>query len=414
MRLAILGAGTAGAIATRMLRRQFPNATICIIHSPVIPTIGVGEGGGPWFRRWLDEEDITAEIMTNEANATKKRGICFENWGNHAKKYNHLFTPTGIGYSYHFDAAKTANILLRNIDINVIKRTASEHLAQNHQKVAVELDRGEKELFDYVIDCRGFKHAEKNPQGEKARPLIANMATLQKCQEEKLDSSPRPNLKTTKAVARPFGWIFQIPLNNRLSIGYVHDSSLSTAKVINQDLDRYLEERGLLAINTRKTVQFESHLGDKHLEGRVYSLGNRAGFIEPLEATTIELTIHHCKLIAAHIKNRERISGNYWMIARSEQRFNSIASSNMERIALFVSWHYSNGSIYNTDYWRKAKRNHERLVNNQVSKATAREFLIWRDTQYTEECSRKPSKGRDQMFFAWNAHSFDAIRRSIE
>ena len=94
MKLAILGLGTSGAIAARMLKRRFPNSSITIIHSPTIPAIGVGEGAGPWFKRWLDEEGITAEAMEKEANATKKKGICFENWGEHAKRQSEEHFPT--------------------------------------------------------------------------------------------------------------------------------------------------------------------------------------------------------------------------------------------------------------------------------------------------------------------------------
>ncbi|NOL47635.1 tryptophan halogenase family protein [Synechococcus sp. MIT S9220] len=414
MRFAILGLGTAGAIGARMLRRQFPGASITIFHAPEIPTIGVGEGAGPWFRRWLDEEGITPTLMEAEANATKKQGICFENWGGHAKQHHHIFTPARTAFSYHFDANKITTLLLRGIKVQVIPKTASEALAQNQQSVWVKLNGQEKVNYDYVIDCRGFKASEGVPASTETQPLIANAAILQKCEETTItESNEHDELKSTKAVARPYGWIFQIPLNNKNSVGYVHDSSLCTPETVNQDLNHYMEEHRLVASSKRRTIQFKNHLGEQHLQGRVYRLGNRAGFIEPLEATSIEMTVHHCKLIAAHIKQRELTSANEANLRSSEKRFNAIVRSNMEKVALFVSWHYSNGSIYNTAYWRKAKDNHGRLLKEQISRETVKDFSNWCTKEHQEETSNKPSQGKDQMFFAWNTHSFNAIRNSI-
>ena len=111
-------------------RRHFPDASITLIHAPEIPTIGVGEGAGPWFRRWLDDEGITPELMATEANATKKQGICFENWGGHAKQHHHIFTPANTAFSYHFDANKITTLLLRGITVEVIQKRASEALVQ--------------------------------------------------------------------------------------------------------------------------------------------------------------------------------------------------------------------------------------------------------------------------------------------
>lgn len=413
MKLAILGLGTSGAIAARMLKRRFPNSSITIIHSPTIPAIGVGEGAGPWFKRWLDEEGITAEAMANEANATKKKGICFENWGEHAKRHSHSFTPVGGAFSYHFDANKITQLLLKGIHFNVIEKTASEWMSQDQRMVSLEIEDIGKENFDYVIDCRGFKRKKDKERTQKIKPLIANTACIQKCQAKTNESKSANAMKTTKAITRPFGWIFHIPLKNKISIGYVYNSELSNQKEIDQDLDQFLKERKLIANNKRRIIQFESHLGEKHLEGRIYRLGNRAGFIEPLEATSIEMTIHHCKLITAHIKHREQSQPKNSDLRRNEQRFNFIIRSNMEKIALFVSWHYSNGSIYDTAYWRKAKDNHDQMIKKLISKETTREFLAWCSKEHKEKDSSEPSQGKNQMFFAWNSHSFNAIRDSI-
>ncbi|WP_036972440.1 MULTISPECIES: tryptophan 7-halogenase [unclassified Prochlorococcus] len=409
MRIAILGLGTAGAIAARMLKSKFKRSAITVFHTSTIPTTGVGEGGGPWLKQWLDEEGISRELMQRDVKATTKQGILFVDWGQQPKQILHAFTPKGQAHSYHFDAKRLSKILLDGLELDIRNQVVEIVESEKKNKELIHTKESGIEAFDYIIDCRGIPSAHHSDQEENCSPLIASGALLQTCEPLQSVHEDLNNFQTTNAIARPHGWIFLIPLQSRTSIGYIHDSHITNTEAVKQDLKMYLAASNLTPISPTRNIQFKTHISTQFLKNRIYKLGNRAAFIEPLEATAIESTILHCKLITAHIAKRKRNQPTTKEEVEMENNFNRVILNNMERIALFVSWHYSQGSIYDTPYWCKAKANHEILKENRVHPIIARDFDKWIEKGLQRQPRKVPSQGRDNMFFAWSEQSFAAI-----
>ena len=81
------------------------------------------------------------------------------------------------------------------------------------------------------------------------------------------------------------------------------------------------------------------------INNRVILNGNKLFFIEPLEATSLELHLGWCKFVWD------------WII---ERRVNMSAASRrlrlrVEEIKNFILWHYQFGSRYDTAFWDYAK-----------------------------------------------------------
>jgi tryptophan halogenase len=66
---------------------------IDLYYTDTIKTIGVGEGGGPRLKKFLENINIDETKFINKTNATKKWGILFEDWGYTRKEAIHHFTP---------------------------------------------------------------------------------------------------------------------------------------------------------------------------------------------------------------------------------------------------------------------------------------------------------------------------------
>ena len=47
MKITIVGGGLAGALSSCFLAKEFPDATVEMIHSPKVPTLGIGESITP-------------------------------------------------------------------------------------------------------------------------------------------------------------------------------------------------------------------------------------------------------------------------------------------------------------------------------------------------------------------------------
>ena len=97
MRIAVLGAGSAGHMAVAHLERYLPNAEVVHLYDPARPPIGVGEGTTPVFTQWAESVlGWDLPFLVEHCEATPKAGIVFEGWGD-APVYTHLFaTSEGV------------------------------------------------------------------------------------------------------------------------------------------------------------------------------------------------------------------------------------------------------------------------------------------------------------------------------
>src|ERR1700744_2593184 len=88
----ILGAGSAGLIAALTLKRKMPQASVRIVRSPEIGTIGVGEASTPNLPYHLfDYLGISRRRFYAMAEPTWKMGIHFL-WGPH-ESFEYSFHP---------------------------------------------------------------------------------------------------------------------------------------------------------------------------------------------------------------------------------------------------------------------------------------------------------------------------------
>jgi len=86
---AIAGSGTAGLLASIMLRSAFPRSEITVISSSEIGIVGVGEGSTEHWSKMMDRCEIPLAEMIVETKATHKYGLRFEEWSNAFPDYFH-------------------------------------------------------------------------------------------------------------------------------------------------------------------------------------------------------------------------------------------------------------------------------------------------------------------------------------
>jgi hypothetical protein len=91
---------------------------------------------------------------------------------------------------------------------------------------------------DYIIDCSG--RPQINDEFEIAKYIPVNSAYIRQC------SWDYPQFNSTLAIARPYGWVFGIPLKSRCSIGYLFNSDITTIDEINEDWEHILHDYNLV------------------------------------------------------------------------------------------------------------------------------------------------------------------------
>jgi hypothetical protein len=363
MKIAVLGGGTAGFVAAAHLTRSLPQAELLHVFDSRIPTIGVGEGTTPRFPFWFEEvTGLGFNDLAGRCGATLKKGTRFDGWGKNGADFLHRFQPVRLT-GYHFDAAEVINVLgdavrAQRIDARV------ETLHTSADGVRMQLAGDTVHLCDYVFDARGFPRSANGTGGEGDEFIELDWiptggAILRRLQPQALS-------EVTRAAARPHGWIFQIPLREWTSCGYIFNPRITSVAEVEADFTAFLQMEGVSSWEERGRLTFPNFVRRRMFDGRVFRGGNAACFLEPLEATAIGTAIMQTRSATRWILDHAS-DGN--ADPDEVERFNRAMLSYVCRDSLFIAWHYACGSRWGTPFWQYAEQGIERACNNTTAGA---------------------------------------------
>ncbi len=337
----IAGGGTAGWIAAAVLARFSPPGTcIQLVESDAVGTVGVGEATIPQIQLLNQALGLNEAEFLFETKATYKLGISFDGWGGDGHSYMHAFGPVGrahghlpfhhywlrgqqlgiahdlgryslneraargckmqrgkrtpsspeMPYAFHFDAGLYAAFLRRYAEaLGVIRHegliASTERDGESGDLSALLLDDGRRIEGDFFIDCTGFRRlliggALGVDYHDWSEVLPCDRAVAVPC------STAGEFTPYTKAMAREAGWQWRIPLQHRIGNGYVYSSAHLSDEKAAEDLLSNLDG---YAQGDPKVLKFTTGTSAKHWEGNCLALGLAAGFMEPIESTSIHL-----------------------------------------------------------------------------------------------------------------------------
>ena len=287
----MVGRGTAGSLAAASVARLHPDRDheLHHIYDSRIPVIGVGEGSWPSLVQQLQQlTNLPHETIQRRLRGTRKYGVAFEGWGRRNRDFTHYFTPQQVSYAYHLSADLMTDLLhegtrARHIDAKVRDITRVEGGAQ------VEFEGLAPERYDLVFDARGFPRELHPEQHIDISFIPTNTAVIRRCPAIIEDEPDGPVVQHTytRAVARPHGWIFVIPLTVHTSCGYIFNRDVSSLAEVESDFDTFLATDGVSEFEQRAVIPFPNFVHRRIYDGAVARIGNAAAFMEPLEATAI-------------------------------------------------------------------------------------------------------------------------------
>ncbi|MBU2884665.1 tryptophan 7-halogenase [Gilvimarinus agarilyticus] len=402
-KIAIVGGGTAGWLAANHMGLELgtrEGVSITVIESPDIPTIGVGEGTVAVIRNSLEKLGISEAQLLLRCQTTLKMGIKFVDWLAPKSErtdnfFYHPFDPpypagvdatdywldkgkTGfsqltksyrlaeknlspklrgakpyrgeVGYAYHFDARKFAELLAENarkrFGIHYQQQTVtSANLDEKGYIQSLNYADGNCESFDFYVDCSGFSsliigQTLEVPWVDKSEQILPDQAlALQVPTAPEADLAPY-----TTATAHSAGWIWDIPLTTRRGTGFVYSSSHMTEQQAVADFARYHGED--FNENYLRKIPMKTGYRRSFWQKNCVALGLAQGFVEPLEATSIVITDYCAALIARLLPERQED-----MPARSQQ-VNRRVEYIWERVIDFIQLHYCISDRRDSNFWR--------------------------------------------------------------
>ncbi|MYD97830.1 MAG: tryptophan 7-halogenase [Gammaproteobacteria bacterium] len=353
-KIAVVGRGTAGSLAAASVTRLHPDGEheLHHIYDSRIPVIGVGEGSWPSLVQELHQlTSLPHEAVQQRLKGTRKYGVAFEGWGRRSRNFTHYFTPQQVSYAYHLSADLMGELLHES--------TRAQHIdarVLNINRVAdgaeVEFEGRAPERYDLVFDARGFPK-ELLPEAHIDISFIpTNTAVIRRCPSiiEERQDGPVTEHTYTRAVARPHGWVFVIPLTAHTSYGYIFNRDVSSVGEVESDFDEFLEADGVPEFEQRAVIQFPNYVHRQIFDGAIARVGNAAAFMEPLEATAIVSAQLQVGMVL-----QIRLNRPIEHLARDAPAVNRFLINNMLCYGLFVGWHYSCGSSYDSEFWRHAR-----------------------------------------------------------
>lgn len=351
IKIAVIGGGTAGFMAAAHLTKHMPACDLYHIYDSRIPTIGVGEGTTPPFLTWLHE--ITslsfAELQTS-CYITHKYGIQFENWGHQYEQFSHNFFPQG-SYAYHISAAKIVELLQKYVTATYLDRKVV-NVNSDGRGVQIGFEGGGYLEVDYAFDARGFPKTLDESQLDLTW-VPTNAALIRR-------GPSLAGLAATRAVARPHGWIFVIPLTVDTAYGYIHNFTLNSAADIEADFDQFLWAEQVNVARPGKWLQFPNFIRRTFFDGALFRIGNAASFLEPLEATAIGIILFQLNLASFWLFSDLLELGSSGQSDQGAiQVLNESFFNFVQEVSLFVGWHYAAGSCFETEFWQRARLNFE-------------------------------------------------------
>lgn len=397
--IVVVGGGTAGWMAAAVLARFLKpqNTAIKVVESDDIGTVGVGEGTVPLIRVINNRLQIDEREFVRATQATFKLGIEFKDWGtigdvhfngfgdfggsidgisphHHWLKLRRLGDPTPIGaysfpavasrlgrfspassraqdnasfcdYAYHFDAGLYGRYLRSYAEKRGVQRREGKVgdvcLRGGDGFVeALTMEDGERIEGDLFIDCSGFgglviEQAMKTGYEDWSHWLPCDSALA--VPSERVN----PLVPFTRSTALEAGWQWRIPLQHRTGNGYVYcskflgDDEAATTLLSNLD-GKPLAEPRQLHFTTGRRKRFWNK--------NCLAVGLSAGFMEPLEATSILLIQ---TAIARFIDMFPDKAFDPAMV----DEYNSLTTVEYERIRDFLILHYYATMRDDTPFW---------------------------------------------------------------
>ncbi len=400
--IVIVGGGTAGWMTAAALSHATAGrCPITLVESADIGSIGVGEATIPPIKAFNRMLGIDENDFLRSTGGTFKLGIEFVDWTRIGHRYFHPFGQIGVefdavplhqywlrerargdrrpihdyamawvmaqaarfdrplgdpqrvqstfDYAYHFDAMRYAQYLRRFAEHRgVVRREGRivevELRGEDGFIAAVRLEDGARLAGDLFVDCSGFRallieDALHAGYDDWRHWLPCDRAVAIGC------ASAHPMVPYTRSTAREAGWQWRIPLQHRTGNGHVYCSEFMGDDEATTLLLGHLDGE---ALGEPRPLRFAAGRRRRSWHRNCVAIGLAAGFLEPLESTSIHLIQTAITRLLALFPDRD-------FEPLAAQEYNRITSAEYERIRDFLILHYHAVERDDAPLWRHTR-----------------------------------------------------------
>ncbi len=405
-----MGGGTAGWISAlcclNKSRSLNLNLKVKLVSSNDIEPIGVGEGTTLNFTNFIENDcNINRKEFLKETKGSFKYGIKFDNWNFDNNYYYHLFDSDsnyeskdkesdynfiqyainnnldipqkilqqklhGISfsllennkislhmndqYAYHF----SANLVIPFFRKKCLEFDEFEHIRGTIDKVNykengyiknIVIEKSKTIDGDFYINCLGFNSenilSSEYFDNEYWDNYILNNSAFAIQVKNSILEILEPY---TTSTAQEYGWSWKIPQYEKTGYGYVYsDSFINDEEKLYEDIIKSYNIKEKDVFKT-KIVKSKPYYNRKQIHKNCLSIGLSSGFVEPLEATSIHMSLISLNILFTMIENEIQLDRKHLNI------FNDKMKKYWTNFFKFIIFHYFTNNPIN-DYWKHYK-----------------------------------------------------------
>lgn len=400
-RIVIAGGGTAGWMAAAALSRFLGSDTrITLVESEAIGTVGVGEATIPQIHLFVGGLGLHEADIVRETRATYKLGIEFDGWLGPGHRYMHAFglvgraigiipfrqlwhraraegkaeefghyyfnevaarkgrmaipegeqnSAFGLVHAYHFDASLFAAYLRRYAEERGVTRIEGriedvQRDGETGDIIALALQGDRRVEGSFFIDCTGFRSLLL---GQTLGVGFRDWSSFLPCDRALAVPSARSEAfrPYTQSLARKAGWQWRIPLQHRTGNGHVYCSRFMSDDEAASILLGNLESEPL---DDPRPLRFTAGQREKVWSHNCVALGLAAGFMEPLESTSIHLIQSSIARLLTFLPGESPSP-------TARDKFNRLTTTEWEQIRDFLILHYKANGRTGEPFWDECR-----------------------------------------------------------
>ncbi len=227
---------------------------------------------------------------------------------------------------------------------------------------------GNKITADLYIDCTGFRSllldkTLAEPFESYSRSLFVDRAIALRVPYDDPESEMHPY---TSSTALSSGWVWNIPVADRIGTGYVYSSAFSSDDDAENELRVHLGKDRVKDISANRL-----NIGrvGKHRNtwvGNCVGIGLSSGFLEPIESTSLHF------VYAGVAKLAEALGDGYYNAA-TISAYNMFITDMMEEARDFIVAHYALTQREDSAFWAAVK--YDTVVPESLGRVLSRARL---------------------------------------
>ena len=374
-------------------RNDGPDVEIELIESPTLPIIGVGEATTfstfvTFAQLWIEELDFL-----KHCDATFKCAVRSDGWDTaadgSARSYYHPFDSppliAGVNPAYHYLGRQNrgvaqpsfAHTMSGSPDLVDANRAPRAFEAEHYDALAnyafhldasllgvylkqfctalgvryisddvdgvqrdengfirsLDLQRNGSHPVEFVIDCSGFRSLIlREAMGEPFIPYGDHLLCDRALAVQVPHTEGAPLRSFTTSTALDAGWSWNVPLQSRCGTGYVFSSAFKSDDEAIAEFRAHLGAAGQAA--EPRVIPMKIGRARHGWVKNCLGVGLSAGFIEPLESTSIHLTQVAIRRFLDNLPDRH-------CDPTLINRYNRLTTSMYEDIRDFIAMHYA-------------------------------------------------------------------------